>query len=121
MVSRKIVLIGMLLAAVQAACAPTAVPPAPASATPTAAAVASATNTSAPASATAASATTAAVATTQAPTVAPASSSTPTPAAGVTPGTTEVAPPDYTDNRSDGVAVLTSYFNAINRHEYARA
>ena len=34
---------------------------------------------------------------------------------------TMMAPPDYLDDRSSAALVLASYFNAINRHEYARA
>ncbi|MCC7362599.1 MAG: hypothetical protein IT317_24170 [Anaerolineales bacterium] len=99
-----------------AACTPGTPAPAtraPAGSTPTVAAATAVplTNTPAP-TATAAPATDTAVAPTN--TAAPATE-TPT----VEP--TMMAPPDYLDDRSSAALVLASYFNAINRHEYARA
>ncbi len=80
-----------------------------------------------------ATATSAAIATTAAPptmtvapsaTTAPATATTDPATATTAPATAEptmAAPPDYLDDRSSAVMVLASYFNAINRHEYARA
>ena len=37
------------------------------------------------------------------------------------PPVASVDPASYYDNRSDGIAAITSFYNAINRHEYLRA
>ena len=129
-----LLVIGTLLLA---ACVPaTAVPPTAAPATiaaPTDTAAAPTDTTAAPTSTTAPTATTAAATDTAAPsatsapatdTAAPATSAPATnaPATATTSGPeATVAPATYIDDRSDPAALMTSFANAINQHQYLRA
>src|SRR4029077_20451241 len=67
-----------------------------------------------------ATATTAPASATVAPATATGAPATAAPAT-ATSGSTDLPPTDYLDDRSDAVAVLKSYVNALNRKEYARA
>jgi len=117
---RRALLIGAILSVALAACIPT--PGTPATSTPVpATTVAPATSTTAPPTATVApaTATTAPATNTSAPATNTAAPATATATAGA--GPTDLPPTDYLDDRSDAVAVLKSYVNALNRKEYARA